>query len=195
MPVFWCIQAVVEDVGAGFVEAKSCAVDLLLAALSVDRQRSRAAKPSRRDRGPDAQRCAAEDRSAFEDWPAVGSVGTASNTVMSGLSVHLIIQAGWHCGSHNVGDAVAAPLVATQILWIKLLTGTAPALVMGVDLPPAEVMAFLPRPHTKDDRRHHIVGLKMAASALLAFDIGLPSGLIEGDKSPTEAAPLPEPHS
>ena len=38
------------------------------------------------------------------------------------------------------GEAVAAPLLATQILWINLLTDTAPALAMGFDRPPADVM-------------------------------------------------------
>ena len=39
-------------------------------------------------------------------------------------------------GLDDTGEAVAVPLLATQILWINLLTDTAPALAMGVDPPP-----------------------------------------------------------
>ena len=48
-------------------------------------------------------------------------------------------------GLKDVGDAVAVPLLATQILWINLLTDTAPALAMGFDPPPDDVMQRLPR--------------------------------------------------
>ena len=34
------------------------------------------------------------------------------------------------------GEASALPLLATQILWINLLTDGAPALALGVDPPP-----------------------------------------------------------
>ena len=44
-------------------------------------------------------------------------------------------------GLDDVDGAVAAPLLATQILWINLLTDTGPALAMGVDPPPDDVMA------------------------------------------------------
>ena len=36
----------------------------------------------------------------------------------------------------DAGETVVAPLLATQILWINLLTDTGPALAMGVDPPP-----------------------------------------------------------
>ena len=39
-------------------------------------------------------------------------------------------------GLDDTGEAIAVPLLATQILWINLLTDTAPALAMGVDPPP-----------------------------------------------------------
>jgi magnesium-transporting ATPase (P-type) len=99
-------------------------------------------------------------------------------------------------GLDDVHGAVAAPLLATQILWINLLTDTAPALAMGVDPPPDGVMALPPRRLT--DRVINramiggivFVGLAMAAVSLLAFDIGLPGGLVEGNKSLTEARTL-----
>ena len=44
---------------------------------------------------------------------------------------------------HRRGDGV--PLLATQILWINLLTDGAPALALGVDPPPDDVMQRPPR--------------------------------------------------
>ena len=43
-------------------------------------------------------------------------------------------------GCDDTGEAVARPLLATQILWINLLTDSAPALALGVDPPPDDVM-------------------------------------------------------
>ena len=48
-------------------------------------------------------------------------------------------------GLDDTGEAIAVPLLATQILWINLLTDTAPALAMGVDPPPDDVMERPPR--------------------------------------------------
>ena len=44
-------------------------------------------------------------------------------------------------GLDDTGEAIAVPLLATQILWINLLTDSAPALAIGVDPPPDDVMA------------------------------------------------------
>ena len=38
--------------------------------------------------------------------------------------------------ARHAGEAIAVPLLATQILWINLLTDGAPALALGVDPPP-----------------------------------------------------------
>ena len=43
-------------------------------------------------------------------------------------------------GLEATGEAIAVPLLATQILWINLLTDTAPALALGLDPPPEDVM-------------------------------------------------------
>src|SRR5690606_6053205 len=48
-------------------------------------------------------------------------------------------------GLDETGETVAVPLVATQILWINLLTDTGPALAMGIDPPPRDVMGRPPR--------------------------------------------------
>ena len=96
-------------------------------------------------------------------------------------------------GLDQVDEAVAVPLLATQILWINLLTDTAPALAMGVDPPPVDVMRRPPR-HITDrviDRRMWIgiiwVGLVMAVVTLAALDLRLPGGLIPGTGDIVEA--------
>ncbi len=96
-------------------------------------------------------------------------------------------------GLNDVGEAVAVPLLATQILWINLLTDTAPALALGVDPPPSDVMDHPPR--RMSDRVVDaemlrgilVVGIVMAIVALLALDLRLPGGLIEGSGNIEEA--------
>ena len=85
-------------------------------------------------------------------------------------------------GLDQVDGAVATPLLATQILWINLLTDAAPALAMGVDPPPDDVMARPPRRLTDRviDAEMPVgvlfVGTVMAGATLLTLDIGLPGG-------------------
>jgi magnesium-transporting ATPase (P-type) len=91
------------------------------------------------------------------------------------------------------GGAVAAPLLATQILWINLLTDTGPALAMGVDPPPGDVMRHPPRKLTDRviDRQMQLgvvfVGLVMALVTLATIDLELPDGLFEGSAGLVEA--------
>jgi Ca2+-transporting ATPase len=86
------------------------------------------------------------------------------------------------------GGVVALPLLATQILWINLITDSGPALAMGVDPETEDVMARRPRPPGErviDGRMWFGVlftGAVMAASTLLALDLYLPGGLIPGDR-------------
>ena len=93
----------------------------------------------------------------------------------------------------NQGEDVAVPLLATQILWINLLTDTGPALAMGFDPPPDDVMERPPRRLTDRviDAEMQVgivvVGLTMAVAALVGLDVYLPGGLIEGSSSLTEA--------
>ncbi len=81
---------------------------------------------------------------------------------------------------------VAVPLLATQILWINLLTDTGPALAMGVEPPPDDVMLRPPRRISDRviDRAMWVgiffVGVVMAIVTLTALDLTLPGGLIEG---------------
>ncbi len=85
----------------------------------------------------------------------------------------------------GAGGTVVLPLLATQILWINLVTDTGPALAMGVDPIADDVMARKPR-----KRSQRIIGARMglgvleggvvmAALTLLTLDLFLPGGLIE----------------
>ncbi len=87
-------------------------------------------------------------------------------------------------GGKGGSDALVLPLLATQILWLNLITDSWPALAMGIDPPTDDVMARKPR-HIKD----RVVGLHMWAGvfeiglviaivALLTMDMYLPGGLI-----------------
>ena len=87
--------------------------------------------------------------------------------------------------SGHSDSGVVLPLLATQILWINLVTDSGPALAMGVDPSVEDVMARPPRKPT--DRVVDgamwsgvlLVGTVMAASTLATLDIFLPGGLIE----------------
>ena len=82
--------------------------------------------------------------------------------------------------------AVVLPLLATQILWINLVTDSGPALAMGVDPIADDLMARKPRRPTDrivDGRMWAGVlqtGVVMALVTLLTIDMALPGGLIEG---------------
>ena len=89
-------------------------------------------------------------------------------------------------GLEGAGDVVVLPLLATQLLWINLITDSGPALAMGVDPPADDLMARPPRPlgeHLIDGRMWANVvqtGVVIAVVTLLTIDIYLPGGLIEG---------------
>ncbi|WP_022886127.1 cation-translocating P-type ATPase, partial [Glaciibacter superstes] len=84
-------------------------------------------------------------------------------------------------------DALVLPLLATQILWINLITDSTPALAMGVDPEVDDVMARKPRKLT--DRAIDArmwggilsIGLVMALATLFTIDLFLPGGLVEGN--------------
>jgi Ca2+-transporting ATPase len=89
-------------------------------------------------------------------------------------------------GLHAEGNAVVLPLLATQILWINLVTDGAPALALGIDPADAGLMQRPPRPHTEGVitgrmwRGILFVGAIMAVGTLLVLDASLSGGLIEG---------------
>ena len=82
--------------------------------------------------------------------------------------------------------AVALPLLATQILWVNLVTDGPPALALGVDPADADVMRHPPRPSGEGVVTRTmwanviLVGATMAAGTLLVLDSSLPGGLIAG---------------
>ncbi|HEU4511803.1 MAG TPA: cation-translocating P-type ATPase [Nocardioidaceae bacterium] len=105
------------------------------------------------------------------------------------LTVFLGVVLAGVIGLTHGESAIVLPLLATQILWINLLTDSAPALAMGVDPETEDVMSRPPR--SLSDRvidgrmwRGVIgVGLVMAVATLLTIDLYLPAGLLEGDES------------
>ena len=87
--------------------------------------------------------------------------------------------------SDHSTSGVVLPLVATQILWINLVTDSGPALAMGVDPSVEDVMGRSPRKPT--DRVIDasmwtgviLIGAVMGLATLGTLDIFLPGGLIE----------------
>jgi Ca2+-transporting ATPase len=83
-------------------------------------------------------------------------------------------------------EAVIAPLLATQILWINLVTDGAPALALGLDPADPDVMQQQPRPQGSGVITREMwvgivfVGVIMAVGTLLILDAALPGGLIAG---------------
>jgi P-type Ca2+ transporter type 2C len=81
---------------------------------------------------------------------------------------------------------LALPLLATQILWINLVTDGPPALALGLDPADPDVMNRPPRPQGSGVITRRMwsgiafVGLVMAAGTLLVIDASLPGGLIGG---------------
>jgi calcium-translocating P-type ATPase len=116
-----------------------------------------------------------------------------SSNIGEVLTMFLGVAFAGALGLEDTGDAIAVPLLATQILWINLLTDGAPALAMGVDPPPAGVMSRPPRRPT--DRvidaemwfGIFFVGLVMALVTLAALDLRLNGGLLGGSGSIDEA--------
>ncbi len=87
------------------------------------------------------------------------------------------------------GSLLVVPLLATQILWINLLTDSAPALALGLEPADPTVMQRPPRdprsPVITGQMWFNIlfVGLIMAVGTLAVMDWALPGGLIAGEGS------------
>ena len=85
------------------------------------------------------------------------------------------------------GTVVVLPLLATQLLWINLVTDGAPALALGLDPPDRSLMRCPPRPAGERVitprmwRGIVFVGVVMAAGTLYVLDASLPGGFIDGD--------------
>jgi Ca2+-transporting ATPase len=89
-------------------------------------------------------------------------------------------------GLSTGSGSIVFPLLATQILWINLITDGAPALAIGVDPADPDVMSRPPRPRGEGVLTRRMwsgilfIGIIMAAGTLLVLDASLPGGLIEG---------------
>jgi len=89
-------------------------------------------------------------------------------------------------GLRSQGEAVVLPLLATQILWINLVTDGAPALALGVDPAVDGLMDRPPRPRGERVitprmwRGIVLVGVVMAAGTLGVLDASLPGGFLAG---------------
>lgn len=105
------------------------------------------------------------------------------------ITVFAGVVLGGHLGLRGDGGEMILPLVATQILWINLITDSAPALAMGVDPATGDLMGWRPRRISEPiiDRAMWqgvvLIGLVMAAVTLLTMDVFLPGGLVEGHDS------------
>jgi len=102
------------------------------------------------------------------------------------LTVFLGVVGAGVIGLKGADDAVVLPLLATQLLWINLITDSGPALAMGVDPPTDDLMASRPRHVSERLIDVHMwvgivqTGVVIAVVTLLTMDIYLPGGLIEG---------------
>ncbi|MGB9938871.1 cation-translocating P-type ATPase [Methanosarcina sp.] len=84
------------------------------------------------------------------------------------------------------GTGIVLPLLATQILWINLISDGPPALALGVDPADPGLMKELPRPREEGVITRSMwagnlfTGVIMAVGTLLVLDASLPGGLVEG---------------
>jgi len=131
-------------------------------------------------------RAVREGREIFDDIRKSVRYLLASNAGEV-LVVFIGVLAAGHLGLSSTGDELAVPLLATQILWINLLTDSALALALGFDPAVDDVMA---RPVRRSDERIvdrpmvttiALVSVVVAAAGLLALDLEMPGGLIDGD--------------
>ena len=89
-------------------------------------------------------------------------------------------------GLHAEGSGLVLPLLATQILWINLVTDGLPALALGVDPADEGLMQQPPRPigegvlTARMWRGIVFVGVVMAVGTLFMLDASLPGGFVEG---------------
>jgi Ca2+-transporting ATPase len=109
-----------------------------------------------------------------------------SSNIGEVLTMFFGVLLGTQLGLPREAGGVALPLLATQILWINLVTDGAPALALGVDPADEGLMRQPPRPHTEGVitaqmwRGIFLVGVVIAASTLAVLDASLPGGFIEG---------------
>ncbi|TAK44533.1 MAG: HAD family hydrolase [Betaproteobacteria bacterium] len=83
------------------------------------------------------------------------------------------------------GEALVLPLLATMILWVNLVTDSAPALALGVDPPDPGLMLGAPRAAGEGAITRAmwgqiaVIAAVTGVATLLVLDAGMPGGLIE----------------
>jgi P-type Ca2+ transporter type 2C len=109
-----------------------------------------------------------------------------SSNIGEVLTMFLGVVLASRLGVQAEGDAIVLPLLATQILWINLVTDGLPALALGVDPADDGLMTQPPRPQGERVitlrmwRGIILVGAIMAAGTLLVLDAALPGGFVNG---------------
>ncbi|MES3021527.1 MAG: cation-translocating P-type ATPase [Pseudomonadota bacterium] len=103
------------------------------------------------------------------------------------LTVFLGVLGARVFGLAGADGAIVLPLLATQLLWINLVTDSGPALALGIDPPIDDQMARAPRLMHAPVLDAHMwrgvvqTGLVIALVTLLTMDMYLPGGIIDGD--------------
>ncbi|HVG96915.1 MAG TPA: cation-translocating P-type ATPase [Chloroflexota bacterium] len=109
-----------------------------------------------------------------------------SSNVGEVLTMFLGVIGGGLIGLSDAGGGVfgVLPLLATQILWVNLVTDGPPALALGLDPPDRDVMRRQPRPRGSPVITPTMwsgivfVGLVMAVGCLYVLDASLTGGLV-----------------
>jgi len=89
-------------------------------------------------------------------------------------------------GLNSDGHGVVLPMLATQILWVNLVTDGVPAFALGIDPAEAGLMRLPPRPRNEGIITGRMWagivfgGAVMAVGVLLVLDASLPGGFVEG---------------
>jgi Ca2+-transporting ATPase len=108
------------------------------------------------------------------------NIGEVMTMIFGVLAADLIGLTAGH------GHGLILPLLATQILWINLVTDGVPALALGLDPIDPSTMRKAPRPRGERVITRRMwtgiafVGVIMAVGTLLVMDASLPAGLIKG---------------
>jgi len=109
-----------------------------------------------------------------------------SSNIGEVLTMFLGVVLARRIGLHAEQGGLVLPLLATQILWINLVTDGPPALALGVDPADEGLMQQPPRPASEGVltgsmwRGILLVGVVMAAGTLFVLDASMPGGFIEG---------------
>jgi magnesium-transporting ATPase (P-type) len=130
-------------------------------------------------------RAVREGREIFADIQKFLRYLLASNTGEV-LVMFIGVLAAGALGLTDTAEGLAVPLLATQILWINLVTDSALALALGVDPAVENVMEEKPRRLTDRviDRSMLVtiilIGSVTAAAGLIALDLELAGGMLGG---------------